>query len=102
MGSAETALALTLTARQGGTENDAPMGGIPHHALEGYLARLLRLAQPAIARGDFSFKALVQRPGLLLRTSFNVAAITEIFTRFVCRARIAPIRFGLGIVPYAF
>ncbi len=54
-------LELTLTARQKGTENEAPMCGIPHHALEGYLARLLRLGRkvaicdqvedPATAKG---------------------------------------------------
>jgi len=36
-------LELTLTARQKGTDSEAPMCGVPHHALEGYLARLLKL-----------------------------------------------------------
>ncbi len=54
-------LELTLTARQKGTDNEAPMCGVPHHALEGYLGRLLRLGlkvaicdqveDPAKARG---------------------------------------------------
>ncbi|MCL4837221.1 MAG: DNA mismatch repair protein MutS [Thermoanaerobaculia bacterium] len=38
-------LELTLTARQRGTANEAPMCGVPHHALEGYVARLLRLGE---------------------------------------------------------
>lgn len=35
-------LEVTLTARQKGTENEAPMCGVPHHALGTYLAKLLR------------------------------------------------------------
>ncbi len=34
---AATLLELTLTARQRGTENEAPMCGVPHHAAEGYI-----------------------------------------------------------------
>ncbi len=34
-------LEVQLTARQRGTENETPMCGIPHHALEGYLAKLI-------------------------------------------------------------
>src|SRR5213596_941914 len=33
-------LSITLTARQG-----APMAGIPHHAADGYIARLVRAGQ---------------------------------------------------------
>jgi DNA mismatch repair protein MutS len=35
-------LEVALTARNRGTVNEAPMCGVPHHALEGYLAKLLR------------------------------------------------------------
>ena len=35
-------LEVALTARQRGTENEAPMCGVPHHALEGYVGKLLR------------------------------------------------------------
>ncbi|MEJ2086827.1 MAG: hypothetical protein P8Y44_14385, partial [Acidobacteriota bacterium] len=35
-------LEVTLTARQKGTENEAPMCGVPHHALDIYLAKLIR------------------------------------------------------------
>jgi DNA mismatch repair protein MutS len=34
-------LEVQLTARNKGTENEAPMCGVPHHALESYLAKLL-------------------------------------------------------------
>src|SRR5881628_1742749 len=39
---ASKALALTLTARGRGTPNEAPMCGVPYHAAEGYIARLIR------------------------------------------------------------
>ncbi len=35
-------LDVTLTARQKGTENETPMCGVPHHAVEGYIGKLLR------------------------------------------------------------
>ena len=35
-------LEVVLTARHRGTENEVPMCGVPHHAVEGYVARLLR------------------------------------------------------------
>src|SRR4051812_3224793 len=34
-------LEVQLTARHKGTESEVPMCGVPHHALEGYLAKLL-------------------------------------------------------------
>ena len=34
-------LEVQLTARQKGTENETPMCGVPHHALESYLGKLL-------------------------------------------------------------
>ncbi|HEX6900810.1 MAG TPA: DNA mismatch repair protein MutS [Thermoanaerobaculia bacterium] len=34
-------LEVQLTARHKGTDNEAPMCGVPHHALESYLAKLL-------------------------------------------------------------
>lgn len=54
-------LEVQLTARQKGTENETPMCGVPHHALEGYLAKLLgaglkvaicdQIEDPAQAKG---------------------------------------------------
>lgn len=35
-------LEVTLTARHKGTENEVPMCGVPHHAAEAYLGKLLR------------------------------------------------------------
>ncbi|HEX4966661.1 MAG TPA: DNA mismatch repair protein MutS [Thermoanaerobaculia bacterium] len=54
-------LEVQLTARHKGTESEVPMCGVPHHALEGYLAKLLaaglkvaicdQVEDPAQARG---------------------------------------------------
>jgi DNA mismatch repair protein MutS len=54
-------LEVALTARQKGTDNEAPMCGVPHHALESYVGKLLRLGlkvavcdqveDPATAKG---------------------------------------------------
>ncbi len=41
--SASKALEITLTARGKGTANEAPMCGVPYHAVDGYVARLVRL-----------------------------------------------------------
>ena len=38
-------LEITLTARHRGTDSETPMCGVPHHALEPYLAKLLRAGQ---------------------------------------------------------
>ena len=35
-------LELTLTARHKGTANEVPMCGVPHHAIDGYIGKLLR------------------------------------------------------------
>jgi DNA mismatch repair protein MutS len=54
-------LEVALTARNRGTENEAPMCGVPHHALEVYLKKLLKsglkvaicdqVEDPATAKG---------------------------------------------------
>ncbi len=41
-------LDLTLTARGRGTDNEAPMRGVPHHAAPGYIARLLKLGRKVV------------------------------------------------------
>ncbi len=38
-------LEVTLTARHKGKESEAPMCGVPHHALDSYLGKLLRAGQ---------------------------------------------------------
>src|SRR5262245_23130848 len=39
---ASKALSLTLTSRGRGTRNEAPMCGVPYHAADSYVARLIR------------------------------------------------------------
>src|SRR5206468_827967 len=39
---ASKALALTLTSRGRGTPHEAPMCGVPYHAAQGYIGRLVR------------------------------------------------------------
>jgi DNA mismatch repair protein MutS len=61
-------LEITLTARHRGTDSETPMCGVPHHALEPYLAKLLRaglkvaicdqVEDPALTKGT---KELVRR-----------------------------------------
>jgi DNA mismatch repair protein MutS len=58
---ASKALSLTLTARGRGTPNEAPMCGVPFHAAEGYIARLIQqgfrvavcdqIEDPKVAKG---------------------------------------------------
>src|SRR3989449_910889 len=58
---ASKALSLTLTSRGRGTKNEAPMCGVPYHAADSYVARLIRqghrvaicdqVEDPRVARG---------------------------------------------------
>jgi DNA mismatch repair protein MutS len=41
-------LDLTLTARQKGTDSEAPMCGVPRHAVESYVAKLLRAGRKVV------------------------------------------------------
>ena len=38
-------LGLTLTSRPAGKSGDVPLAGVPHHAMEGYLAKLIQLGR---------------------------------------------------------
>lgn len=54
-------LQITLTGREGGVEERIPMAGVPHHAIEGYLGRLVQkgykvaiceqMEDPALSKG---------------------------------------------------
>jgi DNA mismatch repair protein MutS len=65
-------LELTLTARGRGTDNEAPMCGVPHHAVESYVARLLRLGRKVALCDQMEDPA--QAKGLVRRE------ITRIYT----------------------
>jgi DNA mismatch repair protein MutS len=72
-------LEITLTSREMGKGQRVPLAGIPYHALDGYLARLVKKGyRVAICEqiGDTSAKGLVERqvvrvvtPGTLMETS---------------------------------
>jgi DNA mismatch repair protein MutS len=77
---AASLLDLTLTARQKGTDSEAPMCGVPHHAVEGYLGKLLKLGRKAVicdqVEDPAQAKGLVRRevtrvltPGTLSETA---------------------------------
>src|SRR5262245_4289347 len=85
-------LQITLTSRQG-----SPMAGIPHHAAEGYIARLIRAGQKvalceqleAPAKGKKLLKRDVVRlitPGTITDTAF-LAGSANNFLLGVVRAR---------------
>jgi len=65
-------LELTLTARGRGTDNEAPMCGVPHHAVEAYVARLLKLGRKVALCDQMEDPA--QAKGLVRRE------ITRIYT----------------------
>src|SRR5439155_11509176 len=58
---ASKTLSLTLTSRGRGTKNEAPMCGVPYHAADGYVARLIghgyrvaicdQVEDPRVAKG---------------------------------------------------
>ncbi|GBD11150.1 DNA mismatch repair protein MutS [bacterium HR23] len=73
-------LEITLTAREMGKGHRVPMAGIPYHALEGYLARLIKkgfkvaiceqLSDPATSRGLVERDVVrVVTPGTLIEPS---------------------------------
>src|SRR5690606_30924885 len=65
-------LELTLTARGRGTGNEAPMCGVPHHAAEGYIAKLLKLGRKVVLCDQVEDPA--QAKGLVRRE------VTRIYT----------------------
>ncbi|MBR4501546.1 MAG: DNA mismatch repair protein MutS [Clostridia bacterium] len=96
-------LELTLTGKECGLEERAPMAGVPHHAVDSYVSRLIgkgyrvaiceQLEDPALAKG------LVQRdvvrivtPGTLTDTS----VIGERNNNFLCSVFISPRLLGLA------
>ncbi|MEG1875538.1 MAG: DNA mismatch repair protein MutS, partial [Angelakisella sp.] len=74
-------LELTLTGRDCGLEERAPMCGVPYHSVEGYIARLIKkgyrvaiceqLENPALAKGMVKRDIVrVVTPGTLIESSF--------------------------------
>ena len=61
---ASSILNIVLTARNKGTVNEMPMCGIPHHALENYLVKLLKAGQRVAICDQVSDPSL---PGIVKR-----------------------------------
>ncbi|HEY9898634.1 MAG TPA: DNA mismatch repair protein MutS [Pantanalinema sp.] len=97
-------LELTLTSREGGAGgNRIPMAGIPHHAAEGYLARLIergyRVAICEQVEDPKQAKGLVKReivrfvtPGTVLESSF----LSEKQNNYLAAIVKGPAGFGLA------
>ncbi len=85
-------LEVTLTARHKGRENEAPMCGVPHHALDAYLGRAVRagfkvaicdqVEDPAEAKGLVRREVVrvvtpgtLSEPGLLEAAEDNLLAV---------------------------
>ena len=73
-------LELTLTGRDCGQEERAPMCGVPYHSCEGYIARLIKkgykvaiceqMEDPRLAKGVVKREVIrVVTPGTLVETS---------------------------------
>ena len=62
-------LDIVLTARNKGSENEMPMCGVPHHALENYMAKLLRAGQRVAICDQVSDPTL---PGIVKREVVQV------------------------------
>ncbi len=86
-------LGLTLTSRDKGREGSIPMAGVPHHAAEGYIARLVRkgyrvavceqLGDPAKTRGIVERGVVeVITPG----TALSDALVSETANNYVAAA----------------
>jgi DNA mismatch repair protein MutS len=91
---AATALEITLTGREDGENGRIPMAGVPHHALEKYLARLVgrgfRVALMEQLEDPKTAKGLVKRgvtrvltPGTLVEDSM-LSASENCFLAAVC------------------
>jgi DNA mismatch repair protein MutS len=97
-------LQITLTSRQKG-EGAIPMAGIPHHAADGYIARLIRAGQKvavceqmeAPAKGRKLVRREVVRvitPGTITDTQFLDGAANN----FLLAAHRAPATLGVALV----
>lgn len=96
-------LELTLTARDCGLAERAPMCGVPHHSAENYIARLIRkgykvaiceqMEDPAVAKGLVSREVIrVITPGTLMETNM----LEEDVNNFLCCINLREGGFGLA------
>ncbi|MCL2579476.1 MAG: DNA mismatch repair protein MutS [Oscillospiraceae bacterium] len=97
-------LGLALTGRDCGLSSRAPMCGIPHHAIEGYLARLVKAGykvaiceqteDPAFAKGVVSREVVrVVTPGTLMEDNL----LEEDTNNFLCSIYYGSGGYGLAV-----
>ena len=95
-------LELTLTGRDCGLSERAPMCGIPHHAADNYVARLIRkgykvaiceqMESPAAAKGVVSREVVrVITPGTLMENNL----LEEDSNNYLCSIALSPDACGL-------
>ncbi len=96
-------LELTLTGKECGLEERAPMAGVPHHAVDSYVSRLIQkgyrvaiceqMEDPALAKGLVKRDVVrIITPGTLTDTS----VIGERNNNFLCAAFFSPRLCGLS------
>ncbi len=96
-------LELTLTGKSCGLQERAPMCGIPYHAVEGYLSRLVskgykvaiceQMEDPALAKGLVKREVIrIVTPG----TNLNVQALDETRNSYVMCIVCLDGRFGIS------
>ena len=96
-------LELTLTGRDCGEEERAPMCGVPFHSAEGYIGRLIekgykvaiceQTEDPALAKGLVKREVIrVVTPGTLIETNL----LTESKNNYLCSIYLTEFECGLG------
>ena len=96
-------LELTLTGKNCGLEERAPMCGVPFHSVEGYLSRLVskgykvaiceQMEDPALAKGLVKREVIrVVTPG----TNLNVQALDESRNNYIMSIVYVSDRFGIS------
>ena len=99
-------LDVALTARQKGTASEAPMCGVPHHSVDGYISRLLeagfkvavcdQVEDPAMARGGLVRREVTRivTPGRSATWRCWSRTGPTTWPAFALTARQAPARFS--------
>ena len=98
-------LELTLTGKNCGLEERAPMCGVPFHAVEGYLSKLVsrgykvaiceQVEDPALAKGLVKREVIrVVTPG----TNLNAQALDESKNNYIMSIVYVSDRFGLSLI----
>lgn len=96
-------LELTLTGKNCGLEERAPMCGVPYHAVEGYLSKLVskgykvaiceQMEDPALAKGLVKREVVrIVTPG----TNLNVQALDESRNNYIMSIVYVSDRFGIS------